>query len=601
MNIQEAKKRAENSRRMAEILTKLSKASNASAKKRAASELTRIGIESALKLAPAMNEAELFGDFDSLSEDDFAKKYSGVLNVPIYEGALDRLIDLAHATNGADAKAKGLYHGLKAVIANDEKPKAPKGADPIFKKAMNQVKHPDQVAAKKAKDEAKAAAKAQAATVNEQLKKEETMINEGAGELSDEARELTLHADNDRHLHMSSHEPIITNLRKKVKAGKYDPVLAKKLWRYHADRAAQDYAKKHGDGTHWTKMFTPKHRDEAASHWEEMHRGELSEGLLKAAKKVGAVVQQVAGEMAKDVKDGIKNRNKPYVRLKEGFAEEGWNKVSSHKDDAGETFHLWHKPGSEDHALVHGETGEIHHMFGGKTKDVQHFLKNYQFSDLPRPVKVNEMFGMKRRAQEKKDQAAHAAKRKSVGDEAQKHFDDIMHRSHSAPVLVHFHGWDRNAKDIVDQTAHEHGYHVHHVDVSDGNMQHPDGHGSLLGAMMASRTFPSTAIVHKGKIVANNIHHGSGIFHNAEQSKLMKNSPGTANTPDKLHNIVQHVIKGGHVAQLGEQKQTPQTASKRNLNVERDIMEIMSQGRDVRQEARIEEAKRAGILREEKD
>lgn len=456
MNIQEAKRRAENSRRMAEILAKLSKASNASAKKRAASELTRIGIESALKLAPAMNETELFGDFDSLSEDDFAKKYSGVLNVPIYERAPDRLIG---------------------------------------------VKHPDQVAAKKA----------QAATVNEQLKKEKTMINEGAGELSDEARELTLHADNDRFLHMSSHEPIMTNLRKKVKAGKYDPALAKKLWRYHADRAAQDYAKKHGDGTHWTKMFTPKHRDEAASHWEEMHRGELSEETITELSK----------------------------------------------------------------------------------------------------ATLNEMFGMKRRAQEKKDQAerdaAHKAHSEKTWSEAKKHFDDIMHRSHSAPVLVHFHGWDRDAKDLVNKTAADHGYHVHHADVSDGdNPNHPNGPGAKLSVLFGNRSFPSTAIVHKGKIIATGIHHSHSLFDKDEDKEDIAKHVGTANTSEKLHHIVQHHVNGKSPYDLMREetetpKQTPHTASKRNLNVERDIMEIMSQGRDVRQEARIAEAKRAGILREEKD
>jgi len=65
----------------------------------------------------------------------------------------------------------------------------------------------------------------------------------------------------------------------------------------------------------------------------------------------------------------------------------GWNKISSHKDHTGEMFHLHNKPGTDEHVLVHAGTGDIHHGFHGKTKDVHHFLKNYSFSDLPRPTK----------------------------------------------------------------------------------------------------------------------------------------------------------------------------------------------------------------------
>ena len=68
------------------------------------------------------------------------------------------------------------------------------------------------------------------------------------------------------------------NLAKKHAKGVYDSEKAKKLWGYHADRAAQSYAKEHGDKhTPWHKMFTPEHRKEAAAHWEEHHREDLHE------------------------------------------------------------------------------------------------------------------------------------------------------------------------------------------------------------------------------------------------------------------------------------------------------------------------------------
>lgn len=107
---------------------------------------------------------------------------------------------------------------------------------------------------------------------------EEIELNESHyGDMSHAAKELVLHADNDAHLYHSSHTPIMNNLRKKMKNGTYHPEKAKKLWHYHADRAAQSYAKQHGDGTPWHKMFSTSDRKAAASHWEDMHRHSLNE------------------------------------------------------------------------------------------------------------------------------------------------------------------------------------------------------------------------------------------------------------------------------------------------------------------------------------
>jgi len=102
-------------------------------------------------------------------------------------------------------------------------------------------------------------------------------IKENYGDMPHAAKELVLHADNDHHLHYSSHQPIVKNLSKKMKKGTYHPEKAKKLWQYHADRAAQSYAKHHGDGTPWHKMFSVSDRKHAAAHWEDMHRHELNE------------------------------------------------------------------------------------------------------------------------------------------------------------------------------------------------------------------------------------------------------------------------------------------------------------------------------------
>ena len=103
-----------------------------------------------------------------------------------------------------------------------------------------------------------------------------TTINENYADMSHAAKELVLHGDNNQHLYHSSHVLIMNNLSKKMKSGTYHPEKAKKLWAYHADRTAQSYAKEHGDGTPWHKMFSTADRKSAASHWEDMHRHDLS-------------------------------------------------------------------------------------------------------------------------------------------------------------------------------------------------------------------------------------------------------------------------------------------------------------------------------------
>ena len=122
-----------------------------------------------------------------------------------------------------------------------------------------------------------------AVTLKKMHHEEVEQVNESHyGDMSHAAKELVLHADNDVHLHHTSHAPIMHNLSKKMKNGTYHPEKAKKLWAYHADRAAQSYAKHHGDGTPWHKMFSTSDRKAAASHWEDMHRHQLNETIEEA-------------------------------------------------------------------------------------------------------------------------------------------------------------------------------------------------------------------------------------------------------------------------------------------------------------------------------
>jgi hypothetical protein len=99
--------------------------------------------------------------------------------------------------------------------------------------------------------------------------------------MSKGAKDLVLHADSDRQLQRSSHEPIIKNLAKKHANGSYDSDKASKLWGYHADRAAMSCCKQHGGGQDvWHKMFPTSDRKQAANHWEALHRDNLQNESL---------------------------------------------------------------------------------------------------------------------------------------------------------------------------------------------------------------------------------------------------------------------------------------------------------------------------------
>ena len=122
-------------------------------------------------------------------------------------------------------------------------------------------------------------------------------------EMSDAARELELFAENDSDLYQRSGVPIMKNLSKKFKRGTYDPELAVKLWKYHADRAAKAYSEQHSTGDDWKTMFTPRDRMEMAKSMEDSWRSEMEAGNFMESAEVTeseekadpAVVKKFAG------------------------------------------------------------------------------------------------------------------------------------------------------------------------------------------------------------------------------------------------------------------------------------------------------------------
>jgi hypothetical protein len=93
---------------------------------------------------------------------------------------------------------------------------------------------------------------------------------------SEAARELALYAVNDGDLYRQRAQPIMVNLRKKIKNGKYDAAKALKLWLFLADAAAQKYTREFGgSGNGSYGSFSKSDRREAAAEIAENYEEEL--------------------------------------------------------------------------------------------------------------------------------------------------------------------------------------------------------------------------------------------------------------------------------------------------------------------------------------
>jgi hypothetical protein len=103
-------------------------------------------------------------------------------------------------------------------------------------------------------------------------------------ETSDEARELSLFAENDEPLYRRMVKPIEKNLARKIKKGTYDSKMALKAWEYLAEAAAKKYVKEFGGGS-WFQIFPPSARREMARDWRDAFEAEVqAEGLERFLK-----------------------------------------------------------------------------------------------------------------------------------------------------------------------------------------------------------------------------------------------------------------------------------------------------------------------------
>lgn len=72
--------------------------------------------------------------------------------------------------------------------------------------------------------------------------------------------ELELYIENDSDLYRQQFIPIIKNIKRKLKSGKYDHKLAPKLWLYFVENGAKKYAKEFASPSEWKDMFVKSDR-----------------------------------------------------------------------------------------------------------------------------------------------------------------------------------------------------------------------------------------------------------------------------------------------------------------------------------------------------
>ena len=86
----------------------------------------------------------------------------------------------------------------------------------------------------------------------------------------DEATELKLFIDNDANLYRQRLVPIVKNIQKKMKSGKYDHKKAPKLWKYLVDDGAKKYSKEFPG-----VKFDRKVKDYVAQEYADEYKDEI--------------------------------------------------------------------------------------------------------------------------------------------------------------------------------------------------------------------------------------------------------------------------------------------------------------------------------------
>ena len=82
--------------------------------------------------------------------------------------------------------------------------------------------------------------------------------------------ELKLYIDNDSQLYKQRLVPIVKNIQKKMKSGKYDHSKAPKLWKYLVDDGAKKYQKEFPD-----VKFSKQEKEAVAQEFADEYKDEI--------------------------------------------------------------------------------------------------------------------------------------------------------------------------------------------------------------------------------------------------------------------------------------------------------------------------------------
>jgi len=296
----------------------------------------------------------------------------------------------------------------------------------------------------------------------------------------------------------------------------------------------------------------------------------VNEGKMKdAIKKAGSVIKQVGKEMLGDIKSAPSTVTRSTHKSRsQGFGEavtdndrvKAQAKNTMPNDIPNSPEHKPKIPPAAKKALGSVEEKDVNESTqtnSNRNKAVEEAVRAIMMQNRDvraeakhadnvrrglvkeEPTEVNELFGMKRRKAEEERYKESKQKHEENSEKATAQLHHILSQSHSGPVLVHFHGWGRHAKDLVDKTGSAHGYHVHHVDVTPEGTSHSTPH-QYLSALFGHPGIPTTVVVHKGKFT--HIVHGHGMHHTAAEREVIHNQSDLANTPERLHQAVQKIV-----------------------------------------------------------
>ena len=135
--------------------------------------------------------------------------------------------------------------------------------------------------------------------------------NKDHGPMSPEARELTLHAENNEFLWNRRRPEFLRNAIRKMVRGNYDQAKALTLWEYFADEAARSYVQEYGGRASDARStpfgpFTKAMRREAAAYFRDQFEDAWNSGELRTFHP--ELFPKGATTMAKKKKS---NRKKP--------------------------------------------------------------------------------------------------------------------------------------------------------------------------------------------------------------------------------------------------------------------------------------------------